>query len=68
MGPKAQAGLAAVKFQNVLKLKIASIAGAPTGLNLKKVRHVGQSNVGKSYFDLVNPYHADFDVSHSLSR
>ena len=32
----------------------------------KKVRHVGQSKVMESHFDLVNPYHADFDVELSL--
>ena len=32
----------------------------------KKVRHVGQSAWGQSHFDLVNPYHADFDVELSL--
>ena len=68
MGPKTQADLAVVKFQNVLKLKIASIACAPTALNLKKMRHVGQSKKIKSHFDLVNSYHADFDFSDSLCR
>ena len=34
----------------------------------KKVRHVGQSKVRKSHFDLANPYHADFDVQNSLCR
>jgi len=32
----------------------------------KKVRHVGQRQVDTSHFDLVNPYHADFDVENSL--
>ena len=36
VGPKAQADLAGVKFQNVRKLKNASIALAPTALILKK--------------------------------
>ena len=36
MGPKTQADLAGVKFQNVRKLKNASIALAPTALILKK--------------------------------
>ena len=36
VGPKTQADLAVVKFQNVRKLKNASIALAPTALILKK--------------------------------
>ena len=36
MGPKTQADLASIKFQNVRKLKNASIALAPTALILKK--------------------------------
>ena len=36
MGPKTQADLAGIKFQNVRKLKNASIALAPTALSLKK--------------------------------
>ena len=36
MGPKTQADLAGIKFQNVRKLKNASIALAPTALALKK--------------------------------
>ena len=36
MGPKTQADLAGIKFQNVRKLKNASIAFAPTALILKK--------------------------------
>ena len=68
MGPKTQADLAGVKFQNVRKLKNASVALAPTALDLKKVRHVGQSKVRVSHFDLVNTYHADFDFSDSLCR
>ena len=35
---------------------------AQTGACAKKVRHVGQSKVMESHFDLVNPYHADFEV------
>ena len=36
MGPKTQADLAVVKFQNLLKLKIVSIACGPTALVLNK--------------------------------
>ena len=36
VGPKTQTDLAVVKFQNVLKLKSASIAAAPTALVLGK--------------------------------
>ena len=68
MGPKTQADLAGIKFQNVRKLKNASIALAPTALILKKVRHVGQRHREGAHFDLVNPYHADFDFSDSLCR
>ena len=68
MGPKTQADLAGIKFQNVRKLKNASIAFGPTALVLKKVRHVGQSKVRVSHFDLVNYYHADFDFSDSVCR
>ena len=32
----------------------------------KKVRHVGQRQVINPHFDLVNCYHADFDVELSL--
>ena len=32
----------------------------------KKVRHVGQRQRDTAHFDLVNPYHADFDVELSL--
>ena len=47
MGPKTQADLAGIKFQNVRKLKNASIALAPTALILKKsaTRGPKQGNV-----------------------
>ena len=48
--------------------KNASIACRPTAPVRKKMRHVGQSKVIKSHFDLANPYHADFDISNSLCR
>ena len=38
------------------------------GSGSEKMRHVGQSKVSKSHFDLANPYHADFDISNSLCR
>ena len=53
-------------FSKFSKMKNVLTVGAQTGACAKKVRHVGQSKVMESHFDLVNPYHADFDVELSL--
>ena len=64
MGAKGKSTADEDEFSEMTKLQNASIACGPTALVLKKVRHAGQRH--SAHFDLVNPDHADFNVSNSL--